>query len=410
MAESTGEKIDLKVGIYPWIPDLGNDKLKSLKDMIKLDFQSKHPHITVTISSDWNPYSLEDFTKNLSHDSDSFDILEVDTILLGEIVEMGNVQEFDPAVDGLHDDALRVGMDAVTYKGSCYGVPTLNCGNFLLELISGQEKSDSEVLSSLETGNHSLGDLQDIVRRYHDLFKGTSSMVGNFRGKWTLPLMYVDAYVDEHGASSVTEAVDAPIEAQTKVLDNMKLFMKFDESTDGTNDGESGKYESAAARDESIMKSDHIMLYGYSEYLSQVMSDKMQQGKHIHASCIVSPPLGKENQLLAFTDAAIVNKSHYSGRKAAAILAFLKFYTSLDFRNKYAEGKDLKCPHPPRYVMIAREDFYTTGFGAKNKNYKELRKAFDHAVAAPNHGLADKHKKMDETLVQMLKLGPVHTT
>ena len=313
------------------------------------------------------------------------------------------MQELDITKDGLHDDAMRVGMDAVTYKGSCYGVPTLNCANFLLELISGPDKFTVEVLCSLEKGDHNLGDLKNVIERYHSLFQGVSPMVGNFRGKWMLPLMYVDAYVNEHGKDSVTEAADAPIADQKKVMDSMKLFMSFDKSTDGNYAGESGKYKSSAARDESIMKSDHILLYGYSEFLSQVMSDKIQQGKHIHASCIVSSPMGEGNVLL--TDAAIVNKSRYSDKKrAAAILAFLKFYTSLSYRNKYAEGADLKSPHPPRYVMIARENLYTVGFGATNRKYQELRKAFDHAVAAPNHGLANKHQKMNETLVKMLDL------
>ena len=53
--------------------------------------------------------------------------------------------------------------------------------------------------------------------------------------------------------------------------------------------------------------------------------------------------------------------------------------------NQYAEGKDLKEHHPPRYVLISRKKFYTTGFGADENNYKILRKAMDYAVAAPNH-------------------------
>ena len=102
------------------------------------------------------------------------------------------------------------------------------------------------------------------------------------------------------------------------------------------------------------------------------------------------------NNLLTFTDALIVNKSHYSDiNKAYAIDKFIEFYKSLRFRNQYAEGKNLKEPNPPHYVLISRKDFYTTGFGADEKNYQMLRQAMDYAVAAPNHGLADKHNKMN---------------
>ena len=401
MAES--DKIDLKVGIYPWIPDLGKDKLQGLKDMIKYDFERKHPNITLSVSSSWDPYDVDKVTKNLSDDPNSFDVLEIDTILLGEIVDKGNVQKLDLSHHGLQDDFMAVGLDAVTYKGSCYGVPTLNCANFLIELISGTEQCDTEILCSLEKGDHNLGDLKQVVRRYYDHFKGVSPMIGDFRGKWTLPMMYLDAYVDVHGNSDAEEGIDAPID--TKVLENMKWFMDLGDDTDGNNKGERDEYDSASERDKDISKSDHVMLYGYSEWLSQVMSDKMCKNEEIHATCIISPPLGKDDRLLAFTDAAIVNKFHYSDpKKATAIVEFLKFYTSLEFRNKYAKGVDLKDPHPPRYVMISRKDFYTDGFGAGDKHYQQFRRAFDHAVAAPNYGLADKHKEMNDLLIEKLNL------
>lgn len=409
MADCTEGKLSLKVGVYPWIPDLGNDRLEGLKSMIKSDFEKLHSDISLTVSTDWDPYDVDKVAGNFSSETEPFDILEIDTILLGEVVDKGVVQPLDLFKYGLKDDFFSVGIDAVSYKGAYYGVPTLNCANVLIELISGDvPPSESSILCSLETGEHSLGDLKDIVRRYHKLFKGVSPMIGDFRGKWTLPLMYLDAYVDKHGKKSVQEGVDAPID-EPDVFDNMKWFMKLDEDTDGINKGASDGYDSAAARDKAISQSDHIMLYGYSEWLSQVMSDKMNQEKHIHASCIIAPPLGAENNLLTFTDACIVNKGQFAdARKASAIVKFLKFYTSLSFRNKYGEGHDLKKPHPPRYVLIARKDFYTDGFGATDKNYQKLREVFRYSVAAPNHGLAGKHEEMNEVLVEKLHLPDEH--
>ena len=408
MAESVENKINLKVGIYPWIPDLGNDKLKGLKDLIKLEFEREHPDITVTISSDWDPYDVEAVAANLSSKEESFDILEIDTILLGEVVEKGVVQQLNLSQYGLQDDFFAVALDAVSFKGCHYGVPTLNCANFLIELISGNLPPSSEILLSLETGDHNLGDLQQVVRRYHKLFKGVSKMVGNFRGKWMLPMMYLDAYVDKYGKGSVEEGVDAPIdEPDSDVLQSMKWFMNLDDDTDGVDKGAEGKYDSPTTRDQDLSKSDHIMMYGYSEWLSQVMSDKMCQQKHIHASCIIAPPLGAENNLLTFTDALIANRSRFSDKgKEDAIVKFLKFYTSLSFRNQYAEGQDLKKPHPPRYVLVSRKDFYTVGFGAKDKNYQHFYKALEYAVAAPNHGLASRHEKMNAMLVEKLHLPP----
>ena len=79
----------------------------------------------------------------------------------------------------------------------------------------------------------------------------------------------------------------------------------------------------------------------------------------------------------------------------------------MSFRNKYAAGADLKEPHPPRYVMIARKDFYTDGFGATQRNYQKLRDAMDYSVAAPNHGLAGRHEEMNRILGEKLGLPKV---
>lgn len=43
------DKIDLKVGIYPWIPDLDKDGLKGLKEFVKHEFEAEHPHISNSI-------------------------------------------------------------------------------------------------------------------------------------------------------------------------------------------------------------------------------------------------------------------------------------------------------------------------------------------------------------------------
>ena len=81
----------------------------------------------------------------------------------------------------------------------------------------------------------------------------------------------------------------------------------------------------------------------------------------------------------------------------------MKFYTSLSFRNKFAAGADLKEPHlPARYVMISRKDFYTEGFGASDKNYKNLHPTLLSSVAVPNNGFYAKVPVMNRVLEEKL--------
>ena len=375
------EKIDLKFGLYPYIPDLGNDTLEGLKDFIKKEFESEHLDITLTVSSMWKPYNLENVVGCFK--TESFDILEVDTLLLGEIVDEGVVQELDLSKHGLcQDDFLDSCMAAVTYKKTCYGVPTLSSAKFLIELVAGDE-DETEVLCSLETGDKSFKNLPEVVEHHRHVFKGTSSHVSDFRGKWAFPIMYLDAYTAVNGSKSILEGVHAPINFanDSEVLEHMKCTWSNDTS-----------------EEEDVSESDHVMTYGYSELLGQFMADKMNKGKKIHASCIMVPPLGANANLLMYTDAIVINKKSFSGKRKKAIIKFMKFYTSLSFRNKFAAGADLREPHPPRYVMISRKDFYTEGFGASDKNYKNLHPKLQSSVAAPNHGFRDLEEKLAKHL------------
>ena len=402
-------KLHLKVGIYPYIPDLNRDQLKGLRRFVKQEFEKQYPCIDLNVTTDWNPYSVEKVAGYLTSHADSFDVLEMDTILLGEVVDEGVVQQLDLARYDLNNVLFPAALDAVTYKRNCYGVPTLHCANFLMELmVSDVPPSETEICCPLEKGEHSVEDLKKMIHRYHGVFEGVSPLVGNFRGKWELPLLFMDAYIDKYGKDSADEAVDALIDLpdNTDVLENIKWFMGLGDSLDGTNKGESGEYSDGPPVKD-IVESDHIMMYGFSEWLSQIKADKLAKKKHIHASCIISPPLGAENNLLTFTDALVVNKSHFAEqKKRQAIDMFIKFYTSLTFRNKYAEGQDLKEPHPPRYVLVSRKDFYTEGLGARNKKYRELYKALSFATACPNHGIVDQHKELYKLLVDKLDLPP----
>ncbi len=56
-------KVGLKVGMYPYIPDLNRDNLKSLQEMIKNDFEKKNPDVQLTIVTNWDPYDVDNKSK-----------------------------------------------------------------------------------------------------------------------------------------------------------------------------------------------------------------------------------------------------------------------------------------------------------------------------------------------------------
>ena len=104
------------------IPDLNGDQLKRLREFIKQEFEKQHRDIDLTVITDWNPYSVDDVVGCLTskkRDDKSFEIVEMDTVLLGEVVEKGVVQWLDLARFDLDDALFPAAVDAVTYKGNC---------------------------------------------------------------------------------------------------------------------------------------------------------------------------------------------------------------------------------------------------------------------------------------------------
>ena len=218
---------------------------------------------------------------------------------------------------------------SATVNNNLYGVPTLQCASFLMELVSQGHSPRQPLL---------LGEWQSFseLKRALDAQENSGHrvlMAGDFRGSWGLPMFYLQAYVDEHGKGSVYEGIDAPVEDEEKIDRNLKEYTDFGALADGKNPDTDGKFHAdhSALVDE-VVESQHILMYSYSEGLGEALyraSSKQKQKKVLE---IISPPLGEHNYLTTYTDALVVN-SCSDPRKADAVAKFIKFYTSLDFRS-----------------------------------------------------------------------------
>lgn len=395
----------LKVGIYPYLPDLAGDGLAGLRDYVKTQFEMQYPNITLDVHTDWDPYDVDNVAALLSDGADAYDVLEIDTILLGEVVDKNVLH---PVVLGQFDLTKKLypfGLDAVWYGDYYYGVPTLQCGNFLIELASKNATYKPNLLDPFEEGRWNMEDLMELVHTNRYSFNGYSPMVGNFRGSWTLPMAYLDTYINIHGRYSLRDGLTKPID--DTVVECLKRFTSLgNNSSTGVNNSTNEMYKDDPAQMVSdIAQSDHVLQFSYSEVASTTLFNADVEAKNFRVTSVSSPPQGPNNHLLAYTDAAVVNKTSYESEvKKDAIEKFITFYTSLEFRNHLTMGKYLPASNPPKrlYVLPSRMDFYTSGYGADDAYYQKLFSALDHAVAAPNHGLVGVKNTMNAALEQKL--------
>ena len=398
-----------RVSIFPYIPDLAGDKLVGLKKFIAEEFE-KITGEQIIVSSDADPYSLEKLkTEYLSNTDAAYDVMEVDTVLLGELVSSGRLQPLEEHFEVTEDEFAPSAVHCVRYsqemKEHLYGVPTLQCASFLMELTEENHQPPSPLLDDWQSFDQLKAALDEAeAETNHQIF-----MAGDFRGSWGLPMFYLDAYVDEHGAKKLYEGIDGPVD-QDLVDADIKEFVDFGKLPNGKNPDIDGTFhENHIKLVEMVVDSKHILLYGYSESLGEILQKAAEKKRNKRALSIVSPPLGDTNKLLTYTDAVVVNASKFSNpQRASLIIKFVKFYTSLDFRTKFALGKDFppSVKHP-RYVLPARTAFFSHDNVKDDPHYKEFHAALlNHSTPAPNHGIYSKRKALEHSLEKALGIAP----
>ena len=364
------ESTSLRVSIYS-IPDLAGDELKGLKKYIVDEFKTYLGHdVNIQVESSADPYDLDTMSSTyLGTGKEAYDIMEVDTILLGELAETGKLQFLDGHFSVTAKEYSKSAVQAVNYKGELYGVPTLQCATLLMELSDGPQTPVLQDWASYADMTKTLDEAYT-SKKLH--------LAGNFNGSWVLPMFYMDSYIDKYGPDSVDTCFKADIDDE--VTEDMKHFTGYGVLPDKTNPSTNGTYKNNSTLVDAIASSEHILMYTYSELLGMVRQKKDKQ-----VLGIASPPLAKSNYLLTYTDAVVVNKSKFTPQRQELIKKFVTFYTSLKFRTAYAMGEDLKIGvKRPRYVLPARPEFFAQ---TEDANYKMFSGALQHSAAAPNHGV-----------------------
>ena len=225
-------------------------------------------------------------------------------------------------------------------------------------------------------------------------------------------MFYLDAYIDKHGKGSLYEGINSPVD-DPELIEELKKFTDFGQLPGGSNpdtDGEFHKYHEALI--DEVTGSKHILMYAYSENMGEALQKAAEKNKHKKILCIVSPPLNDSNNLLTYTDAVVVNKSRFADQgRAALIIKFVEFYTSLAFRTSFAFGQDLPGSVVyPRYVLPARKDFYTETDAMQDRYYQQFHDAQHHSVPAPNHDMYLKGKALEKQLKKALEMSQTECT
>jgi len=179
-------------------------------------------------------------------------------------------------------------------------IPTFICGTFLIganvthEMCPLRDGVDS-ILSLINTLDQCEVDLLAHPR--------TVTVLGIMKGSFTLPSLYIDAYVDFYGRDSVYEAINSDIFTEINVTAAMDSFIQYcDERNPIQNNG---SIKDTKLFTQETVGGKSIAAYSYSElignYLKYAINDEIPFSA-------IAPPLGPQNNFLMYTDALMVNK------------------------------------------------------------------------------------------------------
>ena len=399
----------LRVSIFPYVPDLAGDKLAGLTRFVADEFKKAHG-VSVEVEAIADPYNLKELKSNyLADGDDAYDVMEVDTVLLGELAKSGHLQPLENHFTVTADVFAPSAVHSVSYSYHLYGVPTLQCASFLMELADVDYSPKSPLLKDWNT----FEQLKEALDRAEHESAHRILLAGDFRGSWGLPMFYLDAYVDKHGEGSLYDGIDGPVD-DPELIETLKEFTDYGELPSGNNpdiDGEFHEHHDHLIKE--VTESRHILMYAYSENMGEALQKAAEEKRQKHTLRIISPPLDESNHLLTYTDAVVVNKSKFNDdpQRAAHIIKFVEFYTSLPFRTSFAFGRDLPpSVLYPRYVLPALNSFYTETAAAADEYYQDFHAALKHSTPAPNHDIYGKRKNLQRQLKEALGIQPAAHT
>jgi thiamine pyridinylase len=383
---SNNAKTALRVPLYPYIPDAAGDQFKALAARIEAEFEGANPGVDLII----NPSCFSDdfydpvaIGRGLSGENKDcpYDIAEVDTILLGELVATGAVSPWEKLPEGVqwHPAAIASAM----YAGETYGVPHWLCGHFIFSRDDTVQKAAS---------------VADLVKALDDLQTPAPNMAGDMLGSWNLPSLYLDAWADTYGPDMVDTAISTTYDSG--VLAGLKEFSATcdDAGANPCLDGTYHKDENFDLPAQVFAQQKADAMFGYSERLHTVI--KLLGGAGAADIKISSAPLGPGSSPILFTDAFVLSKS-CTGDCAAAAAAFVEYMSAASTFEWILASEDAsEGNRVPRYLMSASLDVYATTSVSADPYYPVIDALTREGKSFPNSALLGKKDQMEEDILK----------
>lgn len=382
------ERITLRVPLYPYIPDAAGDGLQAMAARIEAEFERKHPHIDLVT----NPscfaddfYEPSQLARSLKGEGEcAYDVVETDTIILGELVAEGAVRPWRRLPKNIDWHPAGVEASRQPGTGALYGVPHWLCGHFIV--------SRDETVRQARTTSSLVDALADLQTPAQD-------MAVNMLGSWNLPSLYLDAWADANGPGDVRSAVTTE-SYDAQVLGSMRQFVQTCQAgtsnpcVDGTYDLEENFDLPATLFAQ--RQADATM--GYSERLHTILKNlpSGDTGADIKLS---SAPLSEGSNPLLFTDSYFLGVRCVDECEEAA-MEFVEYMSQPGTFEWILMSEDAPAQgRVPRYLLPATLDAYRAPRVRADRFFPVLDAETRSGEPFPNSGLLNIRRQMRDDIL-----------
>lgn len=332
------QKRTLNVNLYASIPTDPAKGYASLVRGLTLAYQAKHPEIllNLVLNTGIDTYNFKTL-QAVVFGKNGFDVVEIDTVVLDYLVRNQMITE--TAIKG--DEPWPAAKEAATIDGKLYGVPSWLCSDFLF--------SANNDLASVQT----FADLQRYMKK---MPKGRRQLVGVLNGTWTIPALYLQAFVQTHPNLASSDALKMPADPQ--VIDRMVQF-GTDCTINGGNPCTDNRYHDAAdgSVERAFANGEAPNDLGFSERSFLLVSDTPTPEN----LSVIPLPWGDAAgaRVFVYSDAFVTNKKTCDSAPCQDdSREFSAFMTSVDIKKYITFSADLPYGAPPRHLLAATKRFY----------------------------------------------------
>lgn len=370
----------LRVALYPYVPDAAEDQFEAYKNEVKMRFEAQNKGIELKVDilvfdENWKrvqpgvePYSFDELISVLSGDG-VYDLVEIDTALLGELYEAGVIRGW---TDDINDpesgkiDLTKRGdwhpaaLEGVTYDDAIAAYPHLLCSHFVFSRAASLQQADSfaEIIAAVTPDG------------------SASPAIGfEFTGSWGIPAFALDLAYDRGGdSSSLYTLLDDSLEPLQELLEWCP------EDSSGADRCRLEAYEGGYSPDtlaSELLSGSVSAIVGYSERLHPI---RKMASESIYFNTFI---LSSTSIPIAFVDAFVL-RAGCANDCGDAAQKFVSFINSEEELELFLMSKDADGA-PPRYLLPANSAAYSTSIG-RDQLYSRLKELMENARSFPNAG------------------------